>query len=175
VGAFPATPVRSVDLVSAGAGDKPAWLDMRLLEFYFHEQYSCPQMLEEGFCKAVNAMPGSPAAVRLQGFLQDVPQVSEESADVTPAPPTAATRWVQRAHRVSCLKTKSSLSHRLPCRAAAAPILNSSALLRALETTLRDGERVLWVRLPQIERLRPVSLFGLGNPQCALRPQPAVL
>lgn len=72
VGAFPATPVKSVDLTSAGTGDKPAWLDMRMLELYFHEQYSCPQMSEEGLCKAVNAMPGSPAAVRLQGFLQDV-------------------------------------------------------------------------------------------------------
>jgi hypothetical protein len=71
---------------------------------------------------------------------------------------------VQRAHRVSCLKTKSSISPRLPCRAAAAPILNLTALLRALKTALRDRERVLWVRLPPIERLRPVSLFGLGDP-----------
>jgi hypothetical protein len=66
---------------------------------------------------------------------------------------------VQRAHRVSCLKTKSSISPRLPCRAAAAPILNPTALLRALETALRDGERVRLVGLPLIERLRPVSLF----------------
>jgi hypothetical protein len=81
---------------------------------------------------------------------------------------------VQRAHQVSCLKTKSSLSPRLPCRAAAVPNLSPTALLRALETALRDGERVLWVRLPPIERFRPDRLFGLGDPRCALRPQPAV-
>jgi hypothetical protein len=72
VGAFPATPVRAVDLSTVGAGERPVWLETRLLELYFQQQVCCPQMSEEGFCKSVHVMPGTPAAARLQGYFKDV-------------------------------------------------------------------------------------------------------
>lgn len=52
--------------------------------------------------------------------------------------------------------------------ATAVHILGPSALLRAPETALRDGERVLRLHLPlEVECVRTVSLSELGDPWCA--------
>ena len=49
IGAFPATPVRSVNLFDRG-GDDAVWIEMRALELYFVEQFKVPEMSEEVFC-----------------------------------------------------------------------------------------------------------------------------
>lgn len=79
VNAFPGSPDTAVNLFEPGKV-LPVWLDMGLLQQYFHLQFGCPEVSEEGYAQALSRLlveyreDRQPAVTqkRLQTVLGDV-------------------------------------------------------------------------------------------------------